>query len=450
MDNLLKQFNEEMKAKLLESFNSEEFISVVKAAKESDAGTFKVIISTDNQDRQGEVVKQDGWDMSNYNMNPVVLWAHDYSSLPIGMTTRIYTEGGKTYAEGKFAPAEANPFAQQVRKLYDGGFVNTTSVGFIPTQMGEKGVILKAELLEYSFVPVPANPYALSVRMVKDWALDLNALATKGLTFNVKADEEKTPKEGDACKLESGEDGKIIFDESGEPQCVAVAEEDKEEKEVKMDDAEADGTVAPAEASEGVADELAESEVQEAKWARIYEFWELTDAFVSAFLDESKTMADWDTLMAEFCTLCQNVPMNEDDENEDGSRKSIVKAFGEIHAKAGKELSGSNAEILKKCVKAMGDAMASHDDAHKESMKGYKPITDALNGMLEKAGVDQDAEDNADDAKKSVVSNGYPAEKTEKKEEILSVKDILKEVTGVMQKSLEQLNAKTKEHAKKI
>ena len=444
MNELLKQFNEDMKLKLDVALSSKEFESVVKATKEADGGTFTVIISTENQDRQGEVVKQDGLNTDIFMTNPVVLWAHDYSSLPIGVATRIYKKDGQTMADGKFAPAEANPFAQQVRKLYDGGFVRATSVGFIPTEMGEKGVITKAELLEFSFVPVPANPYALSLRTIKEFSLDLNALAMKGLTFQIKADEEKKeekasdPEEGDACSLEDGTEGVITLVD-GELKCIAKKAAEKAE-------------MAADEATETVADELAEHEANEAKWDRLSEFYELVDAFVCAFMDENKTMADWDALMAEFIELCKNVPMNEEDENEDGTRKSIVKSFGEVAAKAGRQISGSNAEILNKCAKMLAKAVGDHDTMHTEAMKPYNEITAALSDMLQKAGSwedDETTDGQKSDNKKRSISAGYPKAKIEK-EAILETKDILREVQTALQESLTKLNAKTREHYKSI
>ena len=102
--------------KVLASTATSDFITKTKASSDSDSGTFKVIVSTDEVDRQGEVVNQSGWDLSAYKTNPVVLWAHKYDQLPIGVCTSIGVEGGKLVAEGKFAPADANPFAQNVRR----------------------------------------------------------------------------------------------------------------------------------------------------------------------------------------------------------------------------------------------------------------------------------------------------------------------------------------------
>lgn len=194
MNDALKKLSDETKAKLLESIATKQFIDLVastKSADDKDAGSFRVVVSTSDVDRQGESVDQKGWDLTFFKMNPVVLWAHDYSQLPIGVCTSIEVKDGKLTAEGKFAPADANPFAQQVRKLYDLGMINTTSVGFIPKEYdGQKsGVISKSELLEFSFVPVPANPMALRLNQIKELGLDTAMLRTKGLEVNETQDE---------------------------------------------------------------------------------------------------------------------------------------------------------------------------------------------------------------------------------------------------------------------
>jgi HK97 family phage prohead protease len=191
----LKKLTDQIKTDLSAKVASSEFASYfekVKAAADKDSGTFEVIASTADRDRQGDVVRQEGWDLTFYRMNPVVLWAHDYSQLPIGVCTSIEVVNGRLLAKGKFAPEDCNPFAQQVRRLYDAGMVKTTSVGFIPREFAQdsREEITKAELLEFSFVPVPANPYALTMRQAKELNLDFSILSTKGLTFAVK---EETP-----------------------------------------------------------------------------------------------------------------------------------------------------------------------------------------------------------------------------------------------------------------
>lgn len=195
-------------------------IKSTKAAGDADSGSFSVVASTSDRDRQNEIVDQAGWDLSYYKLNPVVLWAHDYGSLPIGVCTSIGVENGKLVASGKFAPADANPFAQQVRRLYDLGIVKTVSVGFLPHEFdsNDRDIVTKAELLEFSFCPVPANPFALSQMQIKRSGIDLGMVRSKGIEIEVKA-----PQIGDVCQLDDGTPGILAKDPknpSGPMTCI--------------------------------------------------------------------------------------------------------------------------------------------------------------------------------------------------------------------------------------
>jgi HK97 family phage prohead protease len=121
-----------------------------------------VIASTGVVDRHGESVNPNGWLLENYLKNPVVLIAHDYRSLPIGKVTKVWVENEELHAYIQIADTEAG---QEVFYLISKGFLNTVSVGFIPTKYGvagqDKYTIMEQELLEISFVAVPANPEAL-------------------------------------------------------------------------------------------------------------------------------------------------------------------------------------------------------------------------------------------------------------------------------------------------
>ncbi len=226
-----QKINNEILEKVSLAFATKEFKDAIEKTKAAtDSGTFEVIISTADEDRQGEVIDQNGWDFTNYKNNPVVLWGHNYYELPIGVTDEIFTnDKGQTIAKGRFAPEEANPFAQQVRRLYDAKIVKTTSVGFIAREM-EGNVITKAELLEFSFVPVPANPMALS--LAKELNLNASELMTKGLF--VKAETQ----EGDPCTTDDGKEGTMLPDSSGALVCT-IKEEAKAEAPADPD-AEAD------------------------------------------------------------------------------------------------------------------------------------------------------------------------------------------------------------------
>lgn len=142
--------------------------------------SMRFCISTAGVDRDNDTVDAKGWLLDNYKRNPVVLWAHDYDELPVGKATSIGVEGGRLIADAEFAD---HPFADTVFRLLKGGFLNATSVGFRPAtyKMNEArgGLDFETqELLEFSIVPVPANPEALiearaagiDISPLKGWA----------------------------------------------------------------------------------------------------------------------------------------------------------------------------------------------------------------------------------------------------------------------------------------
>ena len=72
--------------------------------KAEGEGRFTFVISTGAVDRDRDTIAVDGWDLSNYRKNPVVLFAHDYSSLPIGRTESIFARNGQLKARMEFVP----------------------------------------------------------------------------------------------------------------------------------------------------------------------------------------------------------------------------------------------------------------------------------------------------------------------------------------------------------
>jgi len=124
--------------------------------------TYRFLASTSTVDRQGDSVDQSGWELKNFMANPVILWAHNYGELPLGKVINLTISDKGLEAEIVFADADANPKAQQVKKLIDEGILNAVSVGFIPKERNGN-IITRAELLEISIVPVPANQEALTL-----------------------------------------------------------------------------------------------------------------------------------------------------------------------------------------------------------------------------------------------------------------------------------------------
>src|SRR2546430_12122624 len=88
-------------------------------------------ISTEEVDRDSDTLSVDGWELANYRKNPVVLWAHQYGSPPIGKATRVWTADAELHAQDHFAEPEVYPFADTIFQLVKGGYLNATSVGFL-------------------------------------------------------------------------------------------------------------------------------------------------------------------------------------------------------------------------------------------------------------------------------------------------------------------------------
>ena len=135
----------------------------------------RFVISTPGVDRDNDTIDAQGWLLDNYKRNPVVLWAHDYSQLPLGKALDVRVEGRRLVSEAEFAE---HPLADTVLKLIDGGFLRATSVGFKPVRFErnvERGGIdfKEQELLEFSVVPVPANPEAVTLmKLARLWCGD--------------------------------------------------------------------------------------------------------------------------------------------------------------------------------------------------------------------------------------------------------------------------------------
>jgi len=143
---------------------------------------FTAVASTESKDRDGDILRANGWKLKNYRKNPVVLWGHDAFALPIAKAKEINITEGKMIFRPQFATAEENPFAEQVFRMFKGGFLRAFSVRFDPIEWKEiepeqnpedtgksdtttvvrRGIEYKSmELLEISAVNIPANAEAL-------------------------------------------------------------------------------------------------------------------------------------------------------------------------------------------------------------------------------------------------------------------------------------------------
>lgn len=142
--------------------------------KEKADGEFTAIASSEIEDRQGEIVKQAGWNLKNFKNNPVLLYMHDHTK-PIGKATRIWVDksGTKPLLKFKGFISDATDELKGYKKLVEDGILNSFSVGFRPLDM-DGNEITKSELFEISLVSVPANPEArlLAMKSLEDAGFD--------------------------------------------------------------------------------------------------------------------------------------------------------------------------------------------------------------------------------------------------------------------------------------
>lgn len=123
-----------------------------------------VICSTGEPDRMGDILVQKGINLKPYGTNPIVLWNH-LADVPVARSTEIGVKDDKLQAKVKFPPEGEDEDSDWVYGKIKAGIVNATSVGFIPKSYEPidpkkpwAGLRFKTtELLEFSFVSVPAN-----------------------------------------------------------------------------------------------------------------------------------------------------------------------------------------------------------------------------------------------------------------------------------------------------
>lgn len=143
--------------------------SGVEKEEAATGRSYTFVISTAAVDRMGDTIAVNGWRLADYRKNPVVLWSHEGHRVPIGRATKVWVEGATLKATTVFTPAELNRQAEQVRLMLESRFLSATSVGFVPHKWKfsedparKYGIDFQdQELVEFSVVPVPANPEAL-------------------------------------------------------------------------------------------------------------------------------------------------------------------------------------------------------------------------------------------------------------------------------------------------
>jgi len=162
----------------------------------AEAGGYAGVLSTQEVDRDGDVIVASGIDISYYT--GLLIWNHNLDGLPIGHCLEV---GGKgTTTHGVLSFAKEYDFAEDVESLVSQGMLRGISIGYIPKKVLLKGtpafrakatelgitdpacmrILLEVELIEVSVVPAGANKTAMITAVVTK-AFTPSAATTKAL-----------------------------------------------------------------------------------------------------------------------------------------------------------------------------------------------------------------------------------------------------------------------------
>lgn len=178
-------------------------VSVSLKGVDATNRTITGIVASDGlEDRHGEKLSPQGWVINDH---VPLYWGHDYSQLPVGKTTREVVQNGQLIVDGFLS--KKYQFAKDLFDLITEGIVDKVSVGFIPKAWDETGeyTYSEMELLEVSFVGIPANPRAgikAKIKSVEDGLKQLIEATQK----DAEETQEEAPAEPETAENEATEE----------------------------------------------------------------------------------------------------------------------------------------------------------------------------------------------------------------------------------------------------
>src|SRR5688572_11146199 len=152
-------------------------------AKAEETRTVEFIISSAARDRHDSILNMKGWQLDNFNRNPIVGYQHNVYGGNMCLAAnpddvlgpgRAFLEGDKLIGAVTFETKEINPLAEKIFQKVLNGTLRATSVGFLEVGEGKYGegdersggksetyYFAGQELLEFSIVNIPSNAKAV-------------------------------------------------------------------------------------------------------------------------------------------------------------------------------------------------------------------------------------------------------------------------------------------------
>ena len=150
----------------------------------SDPRVLRFVASTNDIDRDGDIIDVDGWNLNEWQKNPVIMWAHDYTLPPIAKGIRAERDirNNQLVIDARFPtiselapegnPSEHAKFIETIFQMYKTDCLNAVSVGCSydkiddntntnPKYANCRYHVVKQTLMELSCCPIGSNPNAL-------------------------------------------------------------------------------------------------------------------------------------------------------------------------------------------------------------------------------------------------------------------------------------------------
>lgn len=140
-------------------------------ATKSDNGSYSTrwVMSTFDLDRDNERIDVAGWELSEYEKNPVVLWNHDWKMPAIGYAKNLAKDNVLS-GDIVFNSKDVDVFGYGIGERVRFGSLRSGSVGFCVDEVefakdvrsgSDILIFRKQRLMEFSVCNIPANPFAL-------------------------------------------------------------------------------------------------------------------------------------------------------------------------------------------------------------------------------------------------------------------------------------------------
>lgn len=351
---------------------------VFKAATQSlGERQVRVRCSSGDVDRSGEIVVQSG---IKFAESVPVLWQHDPNQ-PVGRAKPVFV-GDDLYADVEFAPAGISLKADETCGLTKCGVIDTVSIGFDPIDtepMDEKRPrgpqkYLSCELLELSFVSVPANPEAQVVQRQMG--------AGDGTSEDNMSEKEKAARATAVTKMHGALAKKGLWQIGYFAEvlgCLGWLRDDAAWEAA----IEGDGSQVPA-------------LIAEALRACAEAFLALTAEEVAELLgdddedDVVEVLDVLDTGAAEVVMSGKSIAVR-----KFRAARALVKAMGKKETKSGKKLSAATVKCLKDAMDLHQTGISQSKDGiatHRKAIKSIESLLDEDNADTQSDGTDGDDE----------------------------------------------------------